>query len=122
MKQVQTDTIMPMDKLSQLAIGTLSPKELKSNNVYLDERVLKANDQLEFDSEKITVPWNAVMAFVDLQPTANWGHDCRYLLINVDTGELQSIDAQFPPFLRGAPKTLRVIWQGENVPDWTLAC
>ena len=44
-----------------------------------------------------------MVAFVDLQPEANWGHDCRYLLVDPETGELQMVMAQFPPFLRGGP-------------------
>lgn len=67
------------------------------------------------------MPWPTVIVFIDLEPTLNWGHDSRYLLVNSETGELQSIDARFPPFLCGAPDTLRVIWKAEAVPSWVVA-
>lgn len=109
------------DKISELAIETLSPEERESSAVYLDKQTLSPGIRLEIDSQTVDISEPIVVAFVDLHPQLNWGHDCRYLLINPDTHEIRSIEAQFPPFLRGTPETLSVIWQGQNVPDWTLA-
>jgi hypothetical protein len=58
---------------------------------------------------------------VDLEPRANWGHRCRYLLIDVESGRNRSVDKQFPPFLTDVPRSLRLIWQGDAVPPWALA-
>ena len=33
----------------------------------------------------------------------------------------ESIEAQFPPFMRGVPDTLQVIFKAGAVPDWTVA-
>lgn len=109
------------DELGARALATLSPEERKSSAVYLDEAELKAGSTVEIDRKQIRVLFDSFVAFVDLQPQSNWGHPCRYLLINRETGAIQSIDATHPPFLKGASKTLRLIWKGENVPDWTLA-
>jgi hypothetical protein len=110
------------DQISELVLANLSAEERESSVVYLDERVLSTGTAVEIDGKEIRMPWPAVIAFIDLQPEANWAHDCRYLLVNSETGELQSIDARFPPFLRGASDTLRVIWKAEAVPRWALAC
>lgn len=110
------------DQISELVLASLSAEERESSVAYLDERVLPAGTVVKVDRKDISMPWPAVIAFVDLEPTANWAHDCRYLLVNAETGELQSVDARFPPFLRGASDTLRVIWRAEAIPRWALAC
>ena len=61
------------------------------------------------------------MAFLDRAPAANWGHPCRYLLIDLESGAVRGFDATEPPFLRGAAPTLRAIARDPSVPDWTLA-
>ena len=115
---------MPLswDQISELALTNLSPEERLSSVVYLEERVLPKGAVLEVDGEEMRMPWPAVKVFVDLEPTANWGHDCRYLLINAESGELRAIDARFPPFVHGTPDRLRVILKGEAVPGWAVAC
>lgn len=113
---------LPLDQISEIVLANISAKERESCVVYLDEQVLDAGTVLEIDGREIHMPWPTVTAFIDLEPTVNWGHDCRYLLVNSETGELQSIDARFPPFLRGAPDTVRVIWKAETVPSWAVAC
>jgi hypothetical protein len=37
-----------------------------------------------------------------------------------NTGAIQSIESDWPPFLREVPKTLRLIWKGSAVPDSAL--
>jgi hypothetical protein len=110
------------DQISEWVLANLSAEERESSVVYLDKRVLPAGTVVRVDGEEISLPWSAVIVFIDLQPEANWAHDCRYLLVNAETGELRSIEARFPPFLRGASDTLRVVWKGEAVPRWALAC
>jgi hypothetical protein len=103
-------------------LATLSSEERESSVVYLDKRVLPAGGVVRVGAEEMRTAWPAVMAFVDLEPRANWGHDCRYVLVNAETGELQAIEARMPPFLGGAPETLRVVWKPEAVPPWAVAC
>src|SRR5215831_9986550 len=113
---------LTIEQAAEKALATLSATEKATSVVYLDSQEIKAGESVPSAREPIVAPWDALMAFVDLQPTANWGHTCRYLLINVQTGEARSFDASFPPFLKSGPlKTLRVVWKGERVPDWALA-
>ena len=97
------------EKVRQFVLDAVPPKELKSSILYYDEQVLPANTEIEIDGQKFAMPSTGVVAFVDLEPRVNWGHACRYLLVNIETGETRTVDAQFPPFLRGYPDTLRVI-------------
>ena len=109
------------DQISKLSIAALPSEERESSVIYLDERVFPAESVIEIDGGEKQLSSPVMVAFADLQPEANWGHVCRYLLVNPETGELQMVMAQFPPFLRGVPETLKVIWKGEGVPEWTVA-
>jgi hypothetical protein len=109
------------NQISNLVLNTLSPSERESSVVYLDRQVLPPNSTLEIDRKPVNIPSRAVIAFVDLNPTANWAHECRYLFVDPETGAVKSLDAHLPPFLRGTPETLKVIWKGEDVPGWTVA-
>ena len=97
------------EKVRQFVLDAVPPEELKSSILYYDEQVLPANTEIEIDGQKFAMPSTGVVAFIDLEPRVNWGHACRYLLVNIETGETRTVDAQFPPFLRGYPDTLRVI-------------
>ncbi len=92
-----------------LVLNAVPPEELRSSIVYYDEQVLPANMEIEIDKQKFIMPWAGVVAFVDLEPKVNWGHACRYLFVNIETGEIRAMKARFPPFLRGYSDTLRVI-------------
>lgn len=112
---------LTLDQIKAEVLATLGPEERRNSAVYLDETEVKAGSTVEIDRKPIQVPSDSVVVFVDLQPQSNWGHPCRYLLVNRESGATERINASYPPFLKGASKTLRLIWKGENVPDWTLA-
>ena len=114
---------MPLtwNEITERVLASLSTEEIGSSVVYLDAQLLPAESPITIDRTQRHMPWPGMIAFVDLDPEANWGHDCRYLLVNQETGELRSIDARFPPFLGGASATLKLIWKGEAVPSWVLA-
>ena len=108
------------EQITERLLASLPAGERETSVVYLDERFLPPGAAVQIDGEETCVPWPAAVAFVDLEPEANWAHDCRYLLIHAETGEYESIAARFPPFLRGVPETLRVIWRGKAVPPWAV--
>jgi len=112
---------LTLDQITAEVLAALGPEERKSSAVYLDQAAVKAGSTVEIDRKLVQVPFDSVVVFVDMQPQSNWGHPCRYLLIDRESGATECINASYPPFLRGASKTLRLIWKGENVPDWTLA-
>jgi hypothetical protein len=108
-------------RLEQAAIESLSEEERSRAVVYVSDRVLEPGDELEVDGRRVQVDAPTVVAFADLEPGVNWGHHSRYLLIDGDSGSMRAIEAQFPPFLRGMPPDLRVVYQAEGVPDWAVA-
>ena len=109
------------DAVAARALNVLTAEERRAGVLYLDERTLPADAVIEADKAQVPLRHPSALAFVDREPGVNWGHSCRYLLISLESDEIQSIEAQFPPFLRGVPGTLRVVWKGEAVPEWAVA-
>lgn len=57
------------------------------------------------------------LLFADLAPHANWGHPCRYFILDKHNGQvLETRDAEFPP--RG--DLLHALYRGEAVQPWML--
>ncbi len=113
--------LLSWTEVAERALEMLSPQERQSGAAYLDETEIPAGTVLALDTHKVISPGPCALVFVDQAPGVNWGHACRYLLVDRQTKEVQSIAAQFPPFLRSTPPTLRLIWKAENAPDWALA-
>ncbi len=88
--------------------------------VYLAVAPLPAGGRVTLGGVDITPPWPARLAFVDLEPGVNWGHDCRYLLIREDAAETQSFPATMPPFLKPGGPGFRVLWRGPGAPEWAV--
>jgi hypothetical protein len=112
---------LTIERVSECALATLSSREKESSVLYLDPAEMKGGALIEIDRQQVTAPWDCFVAFLDLKPQANWGHACRYLFISRETGEVMTVDASTPPFLKGPARELRVIWKGPEVPDWAVA-
>jgi hypothetical protein len=108
-------------ELDRVAVASLSEHERPLAAVYVIDHVHETGAELEIDGGHIHIDAPTVVAFVDLEPGVNWGHRCRYLLLDRDSGEVRALEAQFPPFLRGVPPGLRLAYRGAHVPDWAIA-
>lgn len=75
---------------------------------------------LSFPHLVIHVPSDALVAFIDQEPTANWGHACRYVLVELSTGRVSSWDARFPPFGIPLGSEWRVAYQAASVPQGAI--
>lgn len=105
------------DQIAQAATAALSEEETQGSAVYLLPRILKPGDNITVDRAVRSIQEPEVMAFVDLKPAANWGHPCRYLLFDANSGAVRErIEGQFPPDREG----LRLIYRGGQVEDWML--
>lgn len=113
--------LMTWDEVAAMAVAQLTADERKSGVLYVDQRELAAGSTLAIDGRDVAVRRPSAMAFVDREPQVNWNHSCRYMLIDLASGEVESFEAQSPPYLRSVPATLRMILKGETVPDWTVA-
>jgi hypothetical protein len=108
-------------EIDSAAVASLSDEDRSRAVVYVDDRVLEPGEEVEVDGGRVRVDAPTVVAFADLEPGVNWGHRCRYLLVDQASGDVRALDAQFPPFLRGTPPGLRVAYRAESVPDWAVA-
>ena len=99
----------------------LSSGERDKSVVYLDTEELPTGSTIEIDGREVRLPWKGVLVFIDMEPQANWGHACRYLLFDLASGEMLSFEAQFPPYLRGPSETLTLLWKGASAPVWAVA-
>lgn len=98
----------------------LTKEELNRGVAYAAEVPIPAGEELRFPRITIDVAWPAFLSFVDREPHANWGHPCRYVLINSETGELASHEARFPPFGVGKELHWRAAYKARGVPDSAL--
>lgn len=108
------------------AFRRLSTQRRSTTNLYILEDVQAANSVIKAGHQSIPIRQPTAVVFVDDEPMANWSHDCRYLLHDVDNGKLyQEIKAGFPPFLVNPPKTFKayhtpVVMQNPLRKIWTL--
>jgi hypothetical protein len=98
----------------------LSSQESSRAVVYLDDTPRRAGDRVEIADAVIEVPWDARIAFVDLEPGVNWGHKCRYIAVRVKGDEVVSVRAQMPPFLKAGAMKFRFLWRGPAAPEWAV--
>lgn len=108
-------------EIAERALATLSAAERDAAAVYLDERAVPAGEELTIDGRTLRRERELAVVFVDLEPMLNWGHRCRYLLVDRESGEVEIIEARLPPFLREERPTLRIVWRGPLVPAWAVS-
>jgi len=113
------------ESLREAVVDRCTADEIHSCVAYVTSVPFSSGTTLRFPGTTLEFPWDGFLAFVDLDPMANWGHACRYVLINPNTGEAKSIAAQFPPFgpeRNREPKYhWRLLYQAPGVPDAVLA-
>jgi hypothetical protein len=112
---------MPLsdEELIAILVSVLTSSELDGGVVYLANKEAAAGATLNFPRVSITAPWDALPAFVDRDPMANWSHSCRYLLISRETGETLPFEAQLPPFGQGEFQW-RAVYKAASVPEAVL--
>jgi hypothetical protein len=101
-------------------VAGLSAEERATVAVYVDRQVHPAGNDVLIGGDPHRVPYPAAVVFIDDAPGVNWGHECHYLLIDLDTGGTRRIDARFPPSLTDVPGTFRLVWRPAGVDDWAL--
>ncbi len=114
-----------MTRLEQRILGKvrdrLGADQLEMVIVYLDHDPKRASDQVSVGDVVIDIPWNCHIVFVDLEPRANWGHACSYLVIRTEGDEVIEFTAHMPPFLKAETSTFRLLWRGPLAPEWAVA-
>jgi len=110
---------MPLsfDDFTKALIAQLSDDELRKAIAYAAERQLPAGTQIQFPGTRIEVQTDSYLGFIDREPSANWGHPARYVVVNQESGEIYSLEARLPPFRSGEDLRWRIAYQAPSVPD-----
>jgi hypothetical protein len=109
--------VLARENLVELLVAELDHDERSSGVAYYAELRIRAGSTVTVGRGEVDAPWDALLGFVDREPMANWGHSCRYVLINAETGEVRSIEAQLPPFGPADERQWRVAYKAPSVPD-----
>jgi hypothetical protein len=108
------------DDLIEVLLRELKESEREGAVIYLTVEPVSAGVAVNVPGLEIQVHWDAMLAFVDREPMANWSHSSRYVLLSRLTGELESIEARLPPFGAAARRQWRVVRKPQSVPDSVL--
>ena len=104
------------DNIISILRTNLTPQEVSQSIAYIAETPVAEGTRLEFPHISIEIPWSAFIAFVDRDPMANWSHSCRYIIINRESGDIRSFEAQFPPFTSKRQMHWRLVYKAPSVP------
>lgn len=86
-----------VDKIKLHAVSHLSTDMQLAANLSIDRRIYESGEEIGPPTQRIRVTHRTVVVFVDEDPRANWGHRCRYLLYDADSGELtREVAARLP--------------------------
>lgn len=105
------------DDFTKALIAQLTDDEREGGVAYAADRQLPAGTQIQFPGIRIEIPTDSYLGFIDREPTANWGHPARYVIVNQESGESHSLEARFPPFRSGEDLGWCVAYKAASVPD-----
>jgi hypothetical protein len=108
-------------KVLSLILSFLTPDERAHAVAYALNDPVPAGTTIASSPAPVVAPSNVYVAFVDQQPSANWGHPARYLLVDAQSGALTSVDARFPPFAGRSASAWHVIYRAPGIPDTFVA-
>lgn len=87
---------IPRDIAYQLALKELNVS-LKDVDIWATKEKLPANTKMEILYFELTSPaTESWLFFVDEVPFANWGHDCRYVFVDMN-GKVSIYKESMPP-------------------------
>lgn len=74
-------------------------KEKNNDNlIYCATEIVKGKSKIEIGKKSISTPEKpSWFFFIDNYPSANWGHSCKYIFIDVQTGKSKEIKHNMPP-------------------------
>jgi hypothetical protein len=116
----ESNVALDEDELRSAVMSRLTLDELDQAVVYAADKPVAAGAVLAFPHLELPVPWDAMLAFVDREPLANWGHSSRYLLVRRGGDEELSMEARLPPFGSDVQLNWLVIYKARGMPDTAL--
>ena len=106
--------------LAAEVIASLSHDEREESIAYLEQRVISPGQALPIAGITQRFDEPVAIAFVDLEPSLNWTHRARYLVLAAGGGVRRIINVDRPPFLKGVSQHLRLIHRGRRAPVWAV--
>jgi hypothetical protein len=86
-----------LEQIKSHAVSRLTAAKAQQTNLSVLRRVFEQGEEFGPPTQRIIATEPTLVVFADDDPLANWGHACRYLLYNADSGELrQEIQARLP--------------------------
>ena len=108
-------------ELDAFLVAQLTEPELGRAVVYALAEAVTVGTLLKLLPLTVPIRREALLAFVDREPLANWGHSCRYILVDTETDEAVSVESRFLPFGRTKLVGWRIVYRAPFVPDSALA-
>jgi hypothetical protein len=115
-----TEAMLDASQAHSALLEQLTEAERQRAVVYELADTVVRGTVLSFPQQTINIPSDALIAFIDQEPAANWGHACRYVLVELNTGRTSSWEARFPPFGVPLGSEWRVAYQAASVPEWAV--
>ena len=102
-------------------LAELTPGERERAVAYLAAEPIEAGARIALPGVQILAETRSLLAFVDQDPSANWGHAARYLLLPCDPGPAISIPARLPPFNQEGGPRWQLAFRAATVADSAIA-
>ena len=103
-------------------LAELTPGERERAVAYLAVEPIEAGARIALPGVQILAENRSLLAFVDQDPSANWGHAARYLLLPSDPGApAVSIPARLPPFNQEGGPRWQLAFRAATVADSAIA-
>lgn len=102
---------------AQRVVSLLTPAEREHAIVYANLRPLAAGEVVKLGPEHFESPFPAIAVFIDQDPTANWTHACRLVLMDTEGDRVYSSPGHFPPLSKDSPGDWRLAYKAPSVPD-----
>ena len=100
-----------MDLTDDQIIALLRPRIPKGRidgaMAYLDTQIKVPGEHISMGRKEYPVPFESYFVFVDLMPSANWGHAAMGVFISGKGDRISAVDTDFPPFWGNPPETFR---------------
>ncbi|MBS0298328.1 MAG: hypothetical protein JSR32_00100 [Proteobacteria bacterium] len=100
--------------------GIFGDEILLNAIVYISHETVHAGTRIHLGDALIDVPWEAWVVFADLEPQANWGHRCAYIVLQCEGSEFMRKNAQMPPFLKPGGLPFRLLRKGAEASEWAI--
>jgi hypothetical protein len=93
-REIDTSTL---EQVKLHAVHLLTPAQAQRTNLSVKRQIIESGEEIGPANQRITIDEPSLVVFADDDPRANWGHSCRYLLYDPESGAFRrEIQARLP--------------------------